>query len=44
MNQAQHTDRGTHAPRIAISWALVSIPLAYGLYNAVEAATKLFTG
>lgn len=29
---------------IAGAWALVGIPLAYGLYNAIQAAAKLFTG
>ncbi|WP_427891844.1 MFS transporter small subunit [Kribbella sp. GL6] len=42
------TDRekaaGTHTPRIIVSWALVGIPLAYGIYEAVKASTQLFTG
>ena len=33
-----------HTARIAASWVLVGIPLAYGLYNAVKAAAQLFTG
>lgn len=33
-----------HTVRIAVSWALVSVPLGYGLYNAVKAALQLFTG
>ncbi|WP_273543983.1 MFS transporter small subunit [Nocardioides panacisoli] len=40
--QAEH--QSDHTARIAISWALVSIPLAYGLYNAIQAAAQLFTG
>ena len=34
----------THTPvgLIAFAWALVSVPLAYGLYNAVRAASALF--
>jgi hypothetical protein len=34
----------THTPigLIAFAWALVSIPLAYGLYNAIRAASALF--
>lgn len=40
-NAAEHIN---HTPRIAISWAIVSVPLAYGLYNAVKAAAQLFTG
>lgn len=37
----QHVD---HRARIAGSWALVAIPLAYGLFNAAQAAAGLFTG
>ncbi|MDP5181268.1 hypothetical protein QOZ88_01320 [Blastococcus sp. BMG 814] len=29
---------------IAFAWALVGIPLVYGLYNTVKAASALFTG
>ena len=34
----------THTPvgLIAFAWALVGIPLAYGLYNAIRAASALF--
>ncbi|WP_274380484.1 MFS transporter small subunit [Nocardioides cavernaquae] len=42
MTNPAHTTN--HTPRIAASWALVSVPLAYGLYNAVKAAAQLFTG
>ncbi len=41
MNAEQHPDQ---TARIAGSWALVGIPLAYGLYNALKAAAQLFTG
>lgn len=41
---AEHTEQGDQRPRIAGSWALVGIPLAYGLYHAVKAAAQLFTG
>ena len=36
----------THTPAalIAFAWALVGVPLAYGLYNAVKAASALFGG
>jgi hypothetical protein len=36
----------THTPTglIAFAWALVGVPLAYGLYNTVVAASALFTG
>jgi len=30
--------------RIAFSWALVGVPLAYGIYETVLKATQLFTG
>lgn len=30
--------------RIAIAWALVGIPLAYGVYNTLLEAAALFTG
>jgi hypothetical protein len=29
---------------IAFAWTLVGVPLAYGLYNAVKAASALFGG
>ena len=38
--QPMHTPVGL----IAFAWALVGIPLAYGLYNAVKAASALFAG
>lgn len=41
MNTEHHID---HTARIAASWTLVGIPLAYGIYNAVKAAAQLFTG
>ena len=36
----------THTPvgLIAFAWTLVGVPLAYGLYNAVKAASALFGG
>ncbi len=36
----------THTPvaLIAFAWTLVGVPLAYGLYNTVKAATALFGG
>jgi hypothetical protein len=36
----------THTPvgLIAFAWALVGVPLAYGLYNTVKAASALFGG
>ena len=34
----------THTPvgLIAVAWALVGVPLAYGLWNAIKAASALF--
>jgi hypothetical protein len=29
---------------IAFAWTLVSVPLAYGLFNTVKAASALFGG
>ena len=36
----------THTPvaLIAFAWTLVGVPLAYGLYNTVRAASALFGG
>ncbi|MFJ8110564.1 MULTISPECIES: hypothetical protein [unclassified Streptomyces] len=31
-------------PLIAFAWLWVGAPLAYGLYELVQKATKLFTG
>ncbi len=38
-----------HAPggqnmEIAIVWAIVAIPFAYGIFNSIKAAANLFTG
>jgi hypothetical protein len=36
----------THTPAgvIAFAWTLVGVPLAYGLFQTVKTAVKLFTG
>jgi hypothetical protein len=34
----------TLSVRIAFAWALVGIPLAYGVYNTLLEAAALFTG
>ena len=36
----------THTPTglIGFAWALVGVPLAYGLYQTVKTAVSLFTG
>jgi hypothetical protein len=30
--------------RLAVAWALVAVPLVYGLVETVNKAAKLFTG
>lgn len=35
---------GSQKVEIAVVWTVVSIPLAYGIFNSVKAALKLFTG
>jgi hypothetical protein len=41
-----HHDQRSSTPvaLIAVAWALVGVPLAYGLYNTVKAAGALFGG
>ena len=34
----------TPAALLAFSWALVGVPLVYGLYQTVKTAITLFTG
>ena len=34
----------TPAALIAFAWTLVGVPLAYGLFQTVKTALKLFTG
>ncbi|UOY00835.1 MFS transporter small subunit [Blastococcus sp. PRF04-17] len=38
--------RSTHTPAalIGFAWTLVGVPLAYGLFQTVRTALKLFTG
>ena len=31
-------------PKIAVAWALVGIPLAYGIIETLRRAAQLFTG
>ncbi|WP_280512885.1 MFS transporter small subunit [Tsukamurella pseudospumae] len=33
-----------HTVQLVVTWAVVTIPLLYGLYNAVDAALQLFHG
>ena len=39
-NQSTHTP----AALIAFAWTLVGVPLAYGLFQTIKTAAKLFTG
>ena len=32
------------SPRLIVSWALVAVPLAYGLVETIRKASALFTG
>ena len=40
---AEHTPE-KYKVEIAITWTIVGIPLAYGVFNAVKAALQLFNG
>jgi hypothetical protein len=40
-NEQQTT---TPTALVAFAWTLVGVPLAYGLYNTVKAASALFGG
>ena len=35
---------GTQTPRLVISWLVVGIPLAYGLYMTIKSVLPLFGG
>lgn len=39
----EHTP-GKYQVEIIVAWLIVGIPLAYGVYNAVQTALQLFTG
>lgn len=34
----------SYTARLVVSWAVVLIPLGYGLYNSAKAVAQLFTG
>lgn len=36
-------ERKTSAGMVAVAWIVVSLPLAWGLYNTALGAAKLFT-
>jgi hypothetical protein len=40
---AEHTP-GKYKAELVITWTIVGMPLAYGVYNAVKAALRLFSG
>ncbi|HEY4604021.1 MAG TPA: hypothetical protein VIH08_06770 [Blastococcus sp.] len=42
MSEPQQTT--TPAGLIAVAWALVGVPLAYGLFQTIKTAITLFTG
>ena len=46
MSTSNSTQGTTHTPNglIAFAWTLVGVPLAYGLYNTVKAASQLLGG
>ncbi|WP_394847866.1 hypothetical protein LZC95_10430 [Pendulispora brunnea] len=41
---SSHSSHSTPKSRLVISWLLVGIPLAYGVYETLLKASKLFTG
>jgi hypothetical protein len=43
-SQDQQQTSTTPTALIAFAWTLVGVPLVYGLYNAVKAASALFGG
>jgi len=43
-DEARDRARRGQAVQIALSWLLVGIPLAYGFYETLLRAAKLFTG
>ncbi|WP_180967238.1 MFS transporter small subunit [Zhihengliuella halotolerans] len=34
----------SYRPALFLTWTVVSVPLAYGLFHAVKAVLQLFTG
>lgn len=42
--QTEQTPTRNYTGPIIFTWAVVLIPLGYGIYNAVKAAAQLFTG
>lgn len=44
MADAQGHSPRSYATALAVTWTVVGVPLIYGLFHAVKAALKLFTG
>jgi hypothetical protein len=46
MSSPAGNQQPTHTPAalIAFAWALVGVPLVYGLWQTVKTASSLFTG
>jgi hypothetical protein len=40
---SSHADSSTSPARLVVSWAIVLIPLAYGVYMTLTEAVALFT-
>jgi hypothetical protein len=45
-HSTDHAQQSTHTPLglIAFAWALVGVPLAYGLFQTIRTASSLFGG
>ncbi|MBA3419325.1 MAG: MFS transporter small subunit [Geodermatophilaceae bacterium] len=43
-NTQSDNAKPTGAGRVALSWTIVGIPLAYGIYNIILRTAPLFTG
>ena len=43
MTETQQPTSTTPVGLIAFAWALVGLPLAYGLYQTISTASKLFS-
>ena len=44
VSQGQEQASTTPAGLVAVAWALVGVPLAYGLYQTIKTASDLFGG
>lgn len=44
MTEATSHPAQSYTGRLVVSWTVVLIPLAYGLYNSAKAVAQLFTG